>query len=168
MGKRHPNYRLVKQNRTYTVSDIAALFEVHKNTVRAWRKAGLQPIDGKKPALFRGMVLAAFLESRRTNAKHPLRPGEIFCVACRSAKKPALGIVHYVPLGSTSGDLRGLCPTCGRRIHRRVSLAKLFETAAPLKVTITEPPPTLGDSVAPSLNCDFGKEAAHDKLSPGK
>jgi hypothetical protein len=54
MGKRHPNPRLVKLHRSYTVEQIARLFDIHKNTVRAWVKQGLQPIDGQRPALFHG------------------------------------------------------------------------------------------------------------------
>ena len=30
---RHPNHRLVKTHRTYTVEEIASLFHVHRNTV---------------------------------------------------------------------------------------------------------------------------------------
>ncbi len=36
MGKRHHNPRLVKLHRSYTVEQIARLFDLHKNTVRAW------------------------------------------------------------------------------------------------------------------------------------
>ena len=41
MRKRHPNPRLVKIHRNYTVEEIATLFGIHKNTVRDWVKAGL-------------------------------------------------------------------------------------------------------------------------------
>ena len=34
MRKRHPNHRLVKIHRSYTVEEIAELFAIHKNTVR--------------------------------------------------------------------------------------------------------------------------------------
>jgi uncharacterized protein YjcR len=51
MGKRHPNHRLVKIHRNYTVEDIANLFGIHKNTVRNWVKDGLATIDEKRPML---------------------------------------------------------------------------------------------------------------------
>ena len=54
MGKRHPNHRLVKIHRSYTVEEIASLFGIHKNTVRGWVKAGLPTCDNKRPMLILG------------------------------------------------------------------------------------------------------------------
>ena len=71
MGKRHPNYRLVKIHRTYSVEEIARLFDKHKNTVRKWLKEGLQPIDKSRPVLALGSVLVAFFKARRMAAKRP-------------------------------------------------------------------------------------------------
>ncbi len=61
MAKRRPNYRQVKIHRSYSVEEIASLFGTHKNTVRAWVKAGLPTSDGKRPMLILGVDLAAFL-----------------------------------------------------------------------------------------------------------
>ena len=43
MGKRRPNYRLVKIYRNYTVEEVASLLSVHKNTVRGWIKRSVYP-----------------------------------------------------------------------------------------------------------------------------
>jgi hypothetical protein len=45
MRKRHPNHRLVKIHRSYTVEEIAKLYVIHKNTVRRWVKSGLAISD---------------------------------------------------------------------------------------------------------------------------
>ena len=74
MKKRHPNHRLVKIHRNYTVEDIANLFGIHKNTVRRWIKDGLATIDDKRPMLILGHVLVAFLQSRRAKNKQPCKP----------------------------------------------------------------------------------------------
>jgi hypothetical protein len=160
MGKRTPNPRLVKVHRNYSVGDIAALFNIHKNTVRAWQKSGLQPIDTRRPVVFLGRTLAAFLNTRRAKAKRPLLPGQIYCVACREAKEPALGMADYVSLTVTAGNLRGLCPTCGRLMHRRVNRARLSTIAGTLDVTVTDAPLRIRDTATPSLNSDFERQGA--------
>ena len=89
MRKRHPNHRLVKIHRSYTVEEIAKLFGIHKNTVRGWVKSGLATSDDKRPMLILGHDLAAFLQARRVKNKRPCKPGEIYCVRCRAPKFPA-------------------------------------------------------------------------------
>ena len=72
MRKRRPNYRLVKIHRSYTVEEVARLFGTHKNTVRAWVKAGLPTCDSKRPTLVLGRDLAAYLQARRTKEQAAL------------------------------------------------------------------------------------------------
>ncbi len=66
MRKRRPNYRLVKLHRNYTVEEIARLFGAHKNTVRAWVRAGLpHMLTASAPFLILGRDLAEYLKARR-------------------------------------------------------------------------------------------------------
>jgi Helix-turn-helix domain len=60
---RHPNPRLVKIHRSYAVEEVARILRKHKNTVRAWIKQGLQPIDGRRPTLVHGLELVRFLQN---------------------------------------------------------------------------------------------------------
>jgi hypothetical protein len=136
MGARHPNPRLVKVNRTYSIEQLGTLFNVHPNTVRAWRHAGLTTIDQVKPMLFRGAHVAAFLRQRKLSGKRPCKPGQIYCLPCRAPKIPALGIADFVPLNETIGDLQGLCPDCDRLMHRRVIRAELGAIAGSLEVDV--------------------------------
>ena len=110
MGTRHPNYRLVKIHRTYTVNEIARLFQIHPNTVRAWRRQGLQAIDGRRPILFKGATLVAFLRARREKAKRPCSPGEIFCLPCRSQSDLLAALWNisrpHRPLGTSVASAR--------------------------------------------------------------
>jgi hypothetical protein len=63
MGSRHPNPRLAKIHRSYSVEEMALLFGVHKNTVRNWFKNGLEPIDVQRPTVVRGAEIRRFLGS---------------------------------------------------------------------------------------------------------
>jgi hypothetical protein len=49
----------------------------------------------------------------------------MYCLKCRSPKQPAAGMADYLPMSATSGNLRALCPDCGKFMHRRASLAKV-------------------------------------------
>lgn len=125
MGTRHPNPRLAKIHRNYTVEEIASLFGVHRNTVREWIKRGLSTSDQKRPFLILGRDLVAFLQARRVKNKRPCQPGELYCVRCRAPKAPAGDMVEYKPVTATLGNLIAICPDCHAIMNRRASLAKL-------------------------------------------
>ena len=138
MRKRRPNYRLVKIHRNYTVEEVARLFSTHKNTVRAWVKAGLPTCDGKRPTLILGRELAAYLKARRTKNKRPCQPGEFYCLRCRAPKQPDGDMADYLPITERLGNLEGICPDCGAMIYRRASLAKLAQIRGKLDITFRE------------------------------
>lgn len=138
MPTRHPNHRLAKIHRNYTVDEIASLFGVHRNTVREWVKRGLPTSDSKRPMLILGRDLAAFLQARRLRNKRPCQPGEIYCVRCRVPRSPAGDLAEYQPVTTTLGSLVGICPTCESMIYRRVNLAKLEHVRGKLDITMPE------------------------------
>src|SRR5262249_12340917 len=76
MGFRHPNPRLVKVHRNYSVEEIARLLALHKNTVRNVRRQGLAAIDDRRPTLIVGQELTRFLQDRRRKSKQVCGPGQ--------------------------------------------------------------------------------------------
>jgi hypothetical protein len=154
MGARHPNPRLVKIHRNYSVEDIARLFSIHKNTVRSWLKQGLTAIDDRRPALILGRELLRFLQQRREKAKQSCGPGRMFCIACRAPKVPAEKIADCIPTSPLAGNLCGICPDCDRLIYRRVNLAKIDAIRGELEITFTQPRPRERERAVPSVNCD--------------
>jgi hypothetical protein len=151
---RYPNPRLVKIHRTYAVEEVARLLRKHKNTVRAWIKQGLRPIDGRRPTLIHGLELIRFLHDRRMSGKRPCPPGHMYCLKCRSAKQPAANMVDYLPISDTSGNLRALCPDCGKFMHRRASLAKLNIVCTGLEIAFPDGASRIRESPLAYLNCD--------------
>jgi hypothetical protein len=157
-GGRHrhrQNPRIVKIHRSYTVGEVADLFRVHKNTVRAWIKAGLPIIDDKRPALIQGLDLREFIQARRSKNRQTCPPGHIYCVRCRAPKAPGCDMAEYIPLTDATGNLRGICPDCGILIHRRVNKAKIDLIRGQLDITMQEAESHISGLTSPTVNCDF-------------
>jgi hypothetical protein len=155
MRLRQSNYRRVKIHRNYTVEEVARLFCKHKNTVREWIKAGLPICDGKRPTLILGCDLAAFLRERQAKRKRPCQSGEMYCVRCRSPKKPAGNLVDYKRLTDKIGNLTAICPDCDGLINQRVNAAKFESVTAKMEVPFPQAQKRLGESYEPTVNSDF-------------
>ena len=156
MSKRHPNPRLAKIHRNYTVEEVATVFGVHRNTVREWVKRGLPTSDDQRPMLILGADLVAFLRAQRVKNKRTCQPGEMYCVRCREPRAPAGDMADYLPVTEMLGNLIGICPACDAMMYRRVNLAKLEQVRGKLNITLPQALPHIEESPEPSVNSDFG------------
>ena len=156
MAKRlNPN--LAKIHRNYTVEEVALLFSVHKNTVRAWVKEELPTNDDKRPMLILGAELRRFLQSRQCKNKQKCKPFELYCLRCRKPKTPAGKMVDYEPINDRSGRLIGLCPTCDGIINKYFSIANIEQISDKLDITLPKALKHINESINPLLNSDFNK-----------
>jgi hypothetical protein len=168
MGYRHPNPRLAKIHRNYSVEEISRLFAVHKNTVRIWLRQGLNPIDDQRPTLVRGEELSRFLANRRARTKQACGPGRIYCLPCREPKVPAGQMADCIQTSDATGSLQGICPDCNRMIYRRINPQKLAAVLGNLEVTITHAQPRIGGMMKPNVNCDPTKATSYDEPQRNK
>ena len=160
---RHPNYRLVKTHRNYTVEEIASLFHVHRNTVREWVKQGLPTCDDRRPMLILGAELSEFLQARRLKNRQTCSPGELYCVRCRAPRVPAGNMADYQPKTASLGNLIGICPRCNCMMNRRVNVSKLEHIRGSLDITLPQALSHIDESTGPSLNSDFRDQVpTHD------
>ena len=136
MASHRVNPYRVQLHRSYSVSELAARCGVHKNSIRNWQRDGLDPVEKRKPLLFHGTVVRAFLVKRRASHKRPCQPGTIFCFRCRDARAPVPDQVEYVPHSPTSGNLGAFCGTCGTQMHRRVREADLAKAMPGIPIRI--------------------------------
>ena len=160
MAKRRVNPNVVKLNRTFDTTQLAACCGVHKNTVLNWRDAGLEPIDGLKPIVFHGSVVRDFLRMRNANRKQPCGPGRLYCFRCREPRRPALGLVEYEVLTPKSGNLKAFCEACETVMHRQVCRAELEAKMPGVAVQFADQQLRLIGTASPSLNCDSERQAA--------
>lgn len=154
MAARRPNPYRVKVHYSYAVQELAAVLGVHKNTVRHWQNAGLQPLDSNRPLLFNGQVVRDFLIKRQKDRKCPCPPGTIYCVRCRQPRAPAIRLVEYRPLQGGSGNLRAICSACEGVMHRRVREADISKVMPGCRVQSSQGAASLIGKPSPSLNCD--------------
>lgn len=167
MGTRRPNPKLAKIHRTYTVEEVARLYDVHRNTVRQWIKGGLPSMDNARPTLVRGQDLADYLRKKRLAKKRPCLPGQIYCMRCREPRQPAGQQAVYEAHTLGQGNLIGQCPTCGSRMFRRVSFARLVQISGPLQVFQPNAQQHIAETAPPSVNSDFKQDAsANENAQP--
>ena len=155
MKKRHPNHRLVKIHRNYTVEEIADLFGIHKNTVRGWVKVGLATSDNKRPMLILGSDLVTFLQMRRKRNKKTCKPGELYCVRCRAPKPAGDDMAEYSPVTEKIGNLIAICPDCDSIMNRRVSLARIGEMCGKMDISFPQALQHIVESIKPTVNSDL-------------
>ena len=149
------NPNLAKIHRSYSVEEAAALFGVHKNTVRNWIKNGLPLCDDRRPALILGAELRGFLQKKRQSRKRRCNLFELYCLRCRSPKRPAGNMVDFSPLSESTGRLIGLCPDCDGVMNRYASMASLAEIRVLLDVSIPKARKHLNDSRVLLVHSDF-------------
>lgn len=130
------NPNLAKTHYSYSVAEVAELFNVHPHTVRIWIKQGLVVIDKMRPVLIQGLALREFLKERNGKQKRPCAVNEIYCVSCRIPQVPAGDMVDYFPSDESKGCLTGLCPKCERVINRFASLSSIEQIKRKLDVNI--------------------------------
>jgi len=169
MGKRHPNHRLVKIHRNYTVEEVARLLGIHKNTVRSWVKNGLATINDKRPILILGQDLVDFLRDRRSKNKRPCKPGQLFCLRCRTPKSPAGDMAEYKPITEKFSNLVAICPDCEIIMNQRISLDKLRQISEKIEISFPEALRHIVDRGKPSVNSDFRQWGEnHEKSQSGE
>lgn len=122
---RHPNPRMVRAARSYTIPEAAEALGVSVGTVRVWVRQGLRLLSEQRPFLILGSDLRAFLENRRAKGKASLAPEELYCLGCKTARRPLGMMVDWQGQTAKTARLIGLCEVCGRACNRMVSAGAL-------------------------------------------
>lgn len=159
MAARRVNPYRIKIHRNYEVSELARCCGVHKNTVRAWEREGLEPIDRTKPRLFHGSTVREFLKKRNAGRRRPCPPGTFYCFRCREPRPPALGMVDYVPISRTSGNASAICAVCETMMNRRLSYVGIASAMPDCQVRMKQAELRLSGRITLSPNCDFERRA---------
>lgn len=154
MNARHANRHRIKIHRPYTVEDLAAALSMHKHTIRRWTKCGLDPVDDRRPMMFRGIDVVTFLGKYRAARKAPCGPGQMYCFKCRAPKHSAGSMADLEITGLSRGQLVGICTDCGTMMYRRVNPNRMEQIQGHLEVTVRQVQARITDTPIPKLNGD--------------
>lgn len=124
MAKRY-NPNKCKINRNYSISEIASLYGVHKSTVKAWLRKGLNRIDNQRPYIILGQDLKLFIKDLRSINKRRCELGEIYCMKCREPRTPKQGSTVFEAENSRYGRIKASCNVCHSSMNRYFKLNDL-------------------------------------------
>lgn len=150
MSRKSYNPQKAKIHRSYTVVEVAHLYDVTRTTVRAWCKNGLACVRTGGELLIYGDELRAFLVKRRSAQRAVCSPGTLYCLKCRAVRTPAQRSVVVTQVASAVGNVRAPCSVCATTMNRRISLLKLRESGFPPPPD-AQADPNLSDSAKPSV-----------------
>jgi len=148
--------RGIKKDRAYTIRETALQLGVHRRTVGRWLMMGLRCCRECRPILILGCDLNDFLHQQRAQKRRKCNQGQLYCVACRMPKDPAGGMADIIRTSTHAGLLRGICPDCGRLMHRAIGLAKLEAVARNLEVAPARAERRLEDRSPALVDVTFG------------
>lgn len=142
------NLKRIRAVHSYTAPELAKTLKVNVLTIRRWCQEGLSPIDRKRPFLFFGEHVIAFLEARRPPRRH-LAPGQLLCVRCNAFRSPVGNIIELVERGPTTVDFKGDCEVCGKPMFRRVRKAEIKAKLGPCSIACRDDQTTMVRSSEP-------------------
>ena len=161
-----PDGRSISIHRSYTVDEASRALGVCKATIRRWMKAGLPFLNDQKPSLILGLELKEFLK-RRKAPKQKCRLNEFYCLSCRTPRAPAYGLATVKSRRPATAQIRAVCETCSKPMHKRVSNAQLVELKRILRVRDRRAERHLTDSAQACPNVHLDDETESDgKESP--
>lgn len=136
--KKRLNPNLAKIHRSYTVEEVAELFNVHKRTVRNWVKSGLPVYNELRPLLILGTDLRLFIRQNRQGNRRQCNGSELYCLRCRAPRLPSPDSVKFVQLPSGIGRVFGTCVKCGSKVNKFFSWRRLDSVRNELLVESTD------------------------------
>ena len=123
--KRKHNPNLIRLRHSYTLAEIAEVYNIHIGTVRGWRKQGLIAIDEtSKPYLVIGAEIRRFIKDKAQKRQHPLKDDEFYCPKCKVPRKSLAKHISIKLTGKMLGKrykqalIEGICEVCNQLLLR--------------------------------------------------
>lgn len=96
----------------YGRDGLIPLYNISVNTPTNWTKAGLRPVDDKRPMIFAAAELNRFHDARRAKPGQKLSLGQLHCYRCKIRVYPEPETVRIESTPHGVGWITGNCPDC--------------------------------------------------------
>ncbi len=161
MAKKY-NSRLIRDDYSYYVEQVAELFGIDEATVRRWMKdGGLERIPNTRPHLIHSSKLRPFIEKLGTARKKPCASHEMFCMRCQSPRTPAHATGAVTILANRSVRLKAACSVCGGAMCRAIRQSEWTKNH-PLAVCLSDASEEHKGVEPLHRECSFQMEENHD------
>lgn len=121
--------KFIRQNYTYSVYEIAEIYNLTPDTVFRWiRYEGLLRITSSKKYFIHSSELLKFLKQRNGKNKKPCEYGEIYCCKCRLPRNPKPSSLTNKKCPNETIRISAKCGTCDTHIFTIVSSKKWSKT----------------------------------------
>ena len=136
--KRTFNTRLIRDDYSYFVEQVADLLGNDVGTVRRWmREEGLERIPNTRPHLIHSSRLKAFLDKQQAKRKKPCDKHEVFCFRCQLPRSPKMGSATVTLFPNSSIGFKTICNECGGIMNRTIRDAEWTQNH-PLAVYLSD------------------------------
>ncbi len=154
---RGQDLRKIRRSQCYAIPEVGRLLGVSVGTVRAWLRRGLLSLEGERPILIPGDGLKSWLVAQRLARKRKCQPDQLYCCRCRVPKNAKPGSVVIVPRNARTITISAMCGTCGAKMNRGGSLARLPEIRLAFGL-VTQAQVNLAGCENPAVNQHLEKE----------
>ncbi len=127
--KRTYSLKPIRRDYTYSVYEIAEMYEITHDTVFRWvRNEGLVRIKVGKKYYVHSSDLIGFLKKKRVKNKKPCKQDEMFCCKCQKPQKPNFQCLKVKKQPNKTVRVYGVCASCSTRMNRVVSCREWSKT----------------------------------------
>lgn len=120
--RRKYNLSRIRRNYTYSVEEVAELWDITTMTVFRWiADEGLNRIPNSRKYFVHGGELRKFLEQKNGKNKKPCAEHEIYCCKCRKPQSPNLQSLKSKNIPNGTIRVLGKCIVCSTTVNKVIS-----------------------------------------------
>jgi len=120
----------VRKHWVYSRDELKELYGVSDGTILNWIRAGLEPVDNKRPQLFAGYKVRQSTTRMRWPDGRAPQDGRIHCPVCLGFKPVITGTIKTAVADTNCLSVTGMCTDCHNMLRADITLDEVPEIFA--------------------------------------